>query len=199
MLLRWAASGQHTAVHHRSRVAMASTQASAANTEAPQPPPRYRPNVGICVFNSKGQVFAAQRLKDTKGEWQMPQGGIDPGEDAAEAALRELQEETSVRSVRIVSRINRWLTYDFPPEVKAKLYGQWQNYDGQTQLWFLLRFEGDDAEVNLDVVVEHKEFKAWRWMPLEDLPSKVIGFKQGVYEQVVKEFAPVIKQHVASS
>ncbi len=178
---------------------MASAQASAASSGVPQPPLRYRPNVGICVFNNKGLVFAAQRLKDTKGEWQMPQGGIDAGEDAAEAALRELREETSVTSVHIVSRIDQWLSYDFPPEVKAKLYGSWEKYDGQTQLWFLLKFEGDDAEVNLDVDVEHKEFKAWRWMPLEDLPSKVIGFKQGVYEQVVKEFAPVIKQHVGSS
>jgi putative (di)nucleoside polyphosphate hydrolase len=174
-----------------------SQDAGAASGASPSPPPRYRPNVGICLFNAEGKVFAAQRLGDSNGEWQMPQGGVDPGEDAADAALRELLEETSVSSARIVGRTDRWLSYAFPPEVRAKLHGGWAKYDGQAQLWFLLKFEGEEGEIDLEV--EHREFKAWRWMVLEETPELVVSFKRGVYEAVVREFAPLIRRHVGGS
>ncbi|KAF8071113.1 rppH [Scenedesmus sp. PABB004] len=151
----------------------------------------YRPNVGVCVVNSAGLVFAAQRTKDTgrKAAWQMPQGGIDPHETSAlAAALRELKEETSITSVEVVAELPRWLTYDFPPDVRSRLWGEWAHFKGQAQRWFLLRFTGDDAEVDLNT--EHREFRAWRWAPLEELPGAVIGFKRAVYEEVAAEFGP---------
>jgi putative (di)nucleoside polyphosphate hydrolase len=138
-------------------------------------------------------VFTAQRLTGSKGEWQMPQGGVDPGEDAADAALRELFEETSIKSASIVGRADRWLSYDFPPEVLARQHGDWAKYIGQSQLWFLVQFEGQDSEINVEV--EHQEFGAWQWMALEETPEHVVSFKRGVYEQVVSGFAPLIRQH----
>jgi putative (di)nucleoside polyphosphate hydrolase len=190
---RWpSAMGQQGAGGSRGAAAAAAAASSQDAGPSP-PPPRYRPNVGICLFNAEGRVFAAQRLGASNGEWQMPQGGVDLGEDAADAALRELLEETSVSSARIVGRTDRWLTYDFPPEVRAKLHGGWAKYEGQAQLWFLLRFEGLDSEIDLEV--EHQEFSAWRWVALEETPELVVAFKRGVYEQVVREFGPLISRH----
>lgn len=155
----------------------------------------YRLNVGICLVNREGLVFAAQRVDDRQGTWQMPQGGIDVGEDPAIAALRELQEETSVSSARIVATFDRsWLTYDFPTHVRCKLHGSWTKYRGQAQRWFLVQFDGEDSEIDLDTA--HREFSSWRWAPLHELPPAVIEFKRGVYQQVAEEFAPIIERLV---
>jgi putative (di)nucleoside polyphosphate hydrolase len=159
----------------------------------------YRPCVGVALFNDKGRVFIAQRRPD-KGpeyrdqvfEWQMPQGGIDPGEDPYNAALRELYEETNIRSTKLLAEAPDWLNYDLPNAVLGKsLKGR---YRGQTQRWFALRFTGDESEI--DVIAPgggaHKpEFIAWRWERLEALPALIVPFKRGVYEQVVTAFSGI--------
>ncbi len=152
----------------------------------------YRPNAGLMLVNAAGNVFVGKRL-DTEGHaWQMPQGGIDKGEDPEAAALRELEEETGIAAglVEIMAVSKGWITYDFPPEVAAKL---WKNragrprFRGQKQRWFLMRFKGVDADVN--IATAHPEFEDWKWMPPAALPAHIVPFKRGIYEQVLAEFA----------
>lgn len=146
----------------------------------------YRPCVGIALFNRDGLVFAAERI-DTPGAWQMPQGGIDKGEEPRAAALRELEEEIGTRSAEIIGESADWLTYDLPPELVGKV---WKGkYRGQRQKWFALRFTGRDADI--DIVTKHPEFKAWRWLALADLPDLIVPFKRAVYEAVAREFAGI--------
>lgn len=145
----------------------------------------YRPCVGMMVVNTAGLVFVAQRL-DTPGEaWQMPQGGINEGEDPEAAALRELEEEIGTRNVRIVERTSDWLTYDLPAELIGKIWGG--RYRGQKQLWFLMRFLGADSEINIHT--SPAEFSAWKWMAIEELPRAIVPFKQALYEELVARFA----------
>ncbi|KAF6252416.1 NUDIX hydrolase domain-like protein [Scenedesmus sp. NREL 46B-D3] len=151
----------------------------------------YRPNVGVCLVNRHGMVFAATRVDDPTKSWQMPQGGIDPGEEPLAAAVRELQEETSISSVQVLAEAQRWLSYDFPPEARARLSSYWARYKGQAQRWFLFKFTGDDSEV--DLATSHREFSEWRWMPLEQLPGAVVPFKKPVYEAVLAEFGPAVE------
>ncbi len=157
-------------------------------------PPPYRPCVGICVFNGAGKVFLGQRIGgpehvDATHSWQLPQGGIDKGEDPFEAALRELYEETSIRSVTRLGEVEDWLTYDLP----SKIVGEaWRGkYRGQTQKWFALRFTGMDGEINIlkPGGGKHKaEFQDWRWEDIERITDLVIPFKRQVYEEVTKAF-----------
>jgi putative (di)nucleoside polyphosphate hydrolase len=155
----------------------------------------YRPCVGVALFNARGRVFIGRRTEgpehvDATHVWQMPQGGIDEGEDPWPAALRELYEETNVRSVQRLAEIEEWLAYDLPPDVAAQA---WRGrYRGQKQKWYALRFTGKDSEI--DVAHPggggHKpEFVEWRWEPIANLPSLIIPFKQAVYARVVAEFA----------
>ena len=155
----------------------------------------YRPCVGLTVFNREGRVFIGRRVNgpehvDATHVWQMPQGGLDPGEDTYDCALRELYEETSIRSVEHLATINDWLTYDIP---RAIVGHAWEGkYRGQTQKWFALRFTGKEKEINIASPGGggHKpEFVEWRWEPLENLPEMVVPFKRPVYERVVKEFS----------
>lgn len=153
----------------------------------------YRPCVGIALFNAAGKVFIARRagLPDGDGQfaWQMPQGGIDPDEDPAQAALRELAEETGVTSVAMIGETPGWMTYDLPP---AMLKSSWKGrYRGQAQKWFALRLTGSESEINVvSPPGGHRpEFDAWRWEDLARTPSLVVPFKRAVYEQVVKTFA----------
>lgn len=160
----------------------------------------YRPCVGIALFNADGRVWTGCRSdKNAEGEgegfwWQMPQGGLDDGEDPYRAALRELYEETSVRSVSLIREAPDWFTYDLPPE----LVGQsWKGrYRGQKQKWFALRFEGEESEIDvLDPGDGDKpEFSEWRWERLERLPELIIPFKRSVYEQVVDAFKDIAKR-----
>ncbi len=154
----------------------------------------YRPCVGLMVINRAGLVFIGRRKNglehvDATHAWQMPQGGVDPGEDPWPAALRELREETSIRSVEKLAEIPEWLAYDIPRD----LVGQaWKGkYRGQRQKWFALRFSGDESEINIaHPEGAHKpEFTDWRWEPMKNLPGLVIPFKRPVYERVVEEFA----------
>jgi putative (di)nucleoside polyphosphate hydrolase len=156
----------------------------------------YRPCVGVVMLNAQGLAFIGRRVGgpehlDLSHAWQMPQGGIDDGEEPWPAALRELREETNIRSVERLGEIADWLTYDIPRD----LVGQaWKGkYRGQKQKWFALRFTGTESEID----VEHpdggheQEFAAWRWEPLQNVPDLVVPFKRAVYERVVREFLPL--------
>ncbi|UDL94771.1 MULTISPECIES: RNA pyrophosphohydrolase [Lichenihabitans] len=155
----------------------------------------YRPCVGIALFNRQGLVFIGRRRnKRTMDnvapgyEWQMPQGGVDMGEQPHAAAIRELKEETNVSSASLLGEAPRWLSYDLPTDISRKVMKG--RFKGQTQKWFAFRFEGDDSEINIDHPEGgHKpEFDAWRWESLERLPDLIIPFKREVYVAVVDEF-----------
>lgn len=155
--------------------------------EDPRP---YRPNVGAALFNRAGRVLVAHRADqpaDAPGSWQMPQGGIDPGEDPAAAVLRELAEEIGTHRARIIGEHPDWLSYDLP--VSMQKGGRWGRYRGQTQRWFALRFLGEDSDIRLDAD-PHPEFDAWRWAELPEIPGLVVAFKRPIYEILARAFAP---------
>jgi len=157
---------------------------SDSNTEDTLP---YRRCVGIMVFNGRGEVFVGKRVNmDGRAHaWQMPQGGIDKGEEPLEAALRELEEETAIRSVDLIGESKDWLSYDLPADVRGRWAGR---YRGQTQKWFVFRFVGDEVEINL-AAHGSIEFCEWKWMPLHDIVDIVVPFKQPVYESLVRQFS----------
>lgn len=148
----------------------------------------YRKNVGVMLINSEDHVFVGQRLDSEAPAWQMPQGGIDKGEDPKTAALRELEEETGVSPnlVTLIAETDGWIAYDLPHDIVPRI---WKGrYRGQEQKWFLLRFHGTDDQVNIEV--DHQEFSEWRWLPVADLVENIVPFKRSVYEQVIAEFSP---------
>lgn len=151
----------------------------------------YRPNVGAALFGRDGRVLVARRADlpaDASGErvWQLPQGGIDEGEDPRSAVLRELAEEIGTANATIIGEHEDWLTYDLPPELIGRaLRGR---YRGQRQKWFALRFQGTDAEIRLDLHTEI-EFDAWKWIELSALPELRVGFKKPIYEILARSFA----------
>ena len=148
----------------------------------------YRPCAGVMLINHEGKVFVGQRLDSTLEAWQMPQGGIDPGEDALDAAYRELWEETGVgrEHVELVAAAPEELWYDLPDDLIGKVWqGKWR---GQRQRWFLFRFLGDDAQV--DIETAEPEFRAWRWAEPDDLPELIVPFKRELYRQLLAIFAP---------
>jgi putative (di)nucleoside polyphosphate hydrolase len=158
----------------------------------------YRPCVGVTLINRDGLVFIGRRSEgpehiDETHVWQMPQGGLDPGEEPFSCALRELYEETNVKSVEHVAEIDDWLSYDIPREIVGQA---WKGkYRGQTQKWFLLRFTGKDKEIDVERPGGGKhdpEFIAWRWEPMRNLPGLVVPFKRKIYERIVKEFSPLV-------
>ncbi len=153
-------------------------------------PALYRPCAGLMIANAEGRVFVGKRIDTKEGDWwQMPQGGVDPGEDADEAAYRELFEETGIPrgKVEIVARSERELFYDLPAELNGKLWGG--RYVGQRQSWFLMRFAGVDADIDLNAH-DPAEFNAFRWIEPAQLPDLIIPFKRPVYEAVLEMFAP---------
>ncbi len=146
-----------------------------------------RPCVGVTLFNAQGLVFTGKRLDTAVEAWQMPQGGIDKGEDALTAAFRELEEETGVTQARLLAEMPGTIDYDLPDELLGKaLKGK---YSGQQQNWFAMLFEGADADIN--IATEHPEFGEWRWLPLEELPNVIVPFKKALYSHVVEAFLPV--------
>jgi putative (di)nucleoside polyphosphate hydrolase len=150
--------------------------------------PGYRPCAGIMLLNGDGKVFVGQRLDSVVEAWQMPQGGIDPGEAARDAALRELGEETGIAPhlVEIVAQSAGEHLYDLPPELIGILWNG--KYRGQSQTWFLMRFLGSDADV--DIATKTQEFRAWQWASIETLVDLIVPFKRELYANVIAEFRP---------
>lgn len=148
----------------------------------------YRPCAGIMLLNGDGRAFVGQRIDTTVEAWQMPQGGIDPGEEAEEAAIRELGEEIGVRAdqVALIAEAPGEFFYDLPDELVGRVWkGKWR---GQRQKWFLFRFLGDDLDIN--IATEHPEFSTWRWVEPAELPRLIVPFKRALYEEVLAAFAP---------
>jgi putative (di)nucleoside polyphosphate hydrolase len=171
------------------------------NTKSPIDPASlgYRPCVGIMLLNPAGLIWIGCRA-DFKNEaegrgawWQMPQGGIDDGEDPAKAAHRELFEETAIRSARIIREHHGWLNYDLPPDLIGKAWGG--RYRGQKQKWFAMRFEGNDSEVSIAPHHGPKaEFVDWRWAPLPEVMDLIVPFKRDVYRTVLADFADLAQR-----
>ena len=151
----------------------------------------YRPCVGVMVLNARNEVWVGRRVNSpNQGQysafWQMPQGGIDDGEAPAVAALRELFEETSIRSAIILAESTEWHRYDLPSDLIGRIWGG--RYRGQEQRWFAVRFTGDDSEIDIAPPGHEREFDTWRWAPMAELPKLIVPFKRDVYSKVIAEF-----------
>ncbi|NKK36647.1 RNA pyrophosphohydrolase [Rhizobium leguminosarum bv. viciae] len=155
----------------------------------------YRPCVGVMILNRDGLVWAGRRISDGNSEydgspqlWQMPQGGIDKGEDPLDAAYRELYEETGIKTVTLLAEARDWINYDLPPALIG--IGLRGKFRGQTQRWFAFRFDGDDSEIAINPPPggHEPEFDAWEWKPMQQLPELIVPFKRAVCDQVVAEF-----------
>ncbi len=150
----------------------------------------YRPCVGVMLVNMDGRVFVGQRIDSQVEAWQMPQGGIDPGEEEKEAAFRELGEETGISPdhVEIIAKARDEHLYDLPPELVGKLWGG--KFRGQRQTWFLARFLGSDSDI--DIATPHPEFSQWKWIDPEALPDVIVPFKRKLYRDILQEFKALI-------
>lgn len=148
----------------------------------------YRPCAGVMLVNRDGRVFVGQRLDSTLEAWQMPQGGIDPGEEPLDAAIRELGEETGIApdQVSLITAAPGEFLYDLPEDMIGKVWkGKWR---GQRQRWFLFRFLGADTDI--DIATAHPEFRAWRWVEADELPRLIVPFKKKLYEDVLAALRP---------
>ena len=147
-----------------------------------------RLGVGIIVLNKENKVFVGKRRDNPTNKWQMPQGGVDRGENLVNAMKRELKEETSIRSIEILKELEGWTEYELPDYLLGKI---WRGkYRGQKQKWFIVRFLGRDEEINLKTT--HPEFIEWQWLDIENLPSVIVHFKKKVYEKLL----PAIKSFI---
>ena len=152
----------------------------------------YRPCVGVMLVNADGRVFVGRRIDNKEGDWwQMPQGGVDEGEDLKEAALRELAEETGVGAehVSLIQNTREPIRYDLPEDLIGKLWGG--KYRGQEQIWFLARFSGEDSDIDL-AAHDPAEFCDWKWVDPEQLPDLIVPFKKRVYRAVLEEFRELV-------
>jgi putative (di)nucleoside polyphosphate hydrolase len=142
----------------------------------------YRRGVGIMLLNHQNEVFVGQRADAQGDAWQMPQGGIDDDEQPREAAFRELKEEIGTDKAQIIAESKTWLRYDLPPDLRQRWNNRWR---GQQQKWFVMRFQGVDADIN--VATEHPEFSAWKWVSIERLPDLIVSFKRQLYLDLLQE------------
>jgi putative (di)nucleoside polyphosphate hydrolase len=149
----------------------------------------YRPCVGIMLINDNGHIFGGQRIDNRAEAWQMPQGGIDAGEDVETACFREMREEIGTDKADILSIHPEWLNYDIPLPLADRLWGG--SYRGQSQKWVALRYTGQDSDIN--IATEEPEFFSWQWMSPADLIQLAVPFKQPVYEDIMTQFAQYIK------
>ena len=142
-----------------------------------------RLGVGIALLNQENNVFVGKRIDNPANSWQMPQGGVDKNEDLLQAAKRELEEETSIKTVKIIKELNEWQTYDLPKNLLGKL---WEGkYRGQKQKWFIMKFLGKNNEINIKT--ERPEFLDWKWIKPSDLPTVAVDFKLNIYKKMAKE------------
>ncbi len=151
----------------------------------------YRKNAGVILVNKAGLIFAGKRIDNPGNAWQMPQGGIDKGEDAPTAALRELEEETGVSRdlVTVEAESAEWLTYNLPDDLVPKI---WKGrYRGQKQRWYVMRFHGEDSDI--DICKEHPEFSEWQWMTPDALVESIVPFKRDIYASLFGEFATYLR------
>ena len=147
-----------------------------------------RKGVGVALLNNNNQIFVAKRIDNPNDFWQMPQGGIDKGENPLEAAFRELKEETSIKNVKLIQEVTDEITYLLPDSLLGII---WKGkFKGQTQKWFIMRFIGKDNEINLRT--KHPEFLEWKWVNIESITDKVVDFKLHVYERIKKELKKLI-------
>ena len=147
----------------------------------------YRQGVGIMLVNQEGKVFVAQRIDMPSAAWQMPQGGIDKGESPIEAAWRELKEETGTDKAEMIGESPDWYDYDLPTDLAPRI---WRGrFRGQTQKWFVFRFLGSDADI--DIATEKPEFSDWKWADIAELPALIVPFKQALYRQLVADLGPL--------
>ena len=143
----------------------------------------YRHGVGMMVFNDEKQIFVGKRI-DNQEAWQMPQGGVDKGENVEVAAKRELYEETGIQSIRIIKKSDKEYIYDLPDHLLGKI---WKGkYKGQKQTWYLMKFLGPDSEININQ--KHPEFNEWKWVSIDELPNLIVSFKKDLYQAVIAEF-----------
>jgi len=149
----------------------------------------YRPCAGVMLLNHMNKVFVGQRIDTTMEAWQMPQGGIDEGEDPEQSMWRELKEEIGTADAEIIAKTEDWLTYDLPDDLVGRVWGG--KYRGQKQIWFLMRFLGKDSDINLET--HHPEFNAWRWVDVSEVPKLIVPFKRDLYYAIISEFAPLIE------
>jgi putative (di)nucleoside polyphosphate hydrolase len=150
----------------------------------------YRPGVGLAIINSNNLLFIGERI-DSPGSWQMPQGGIDENEQPEEAVLREMKEEIGTDQATILAWSKEWLHYELPNALIPKLWNG--KYRGQKQLWFLLRFIGNDSDINIHT--EHPEFSSWKWSDFDSVTDKIVPFKRKIYSKILAEFRPLIKDN----
>ena len=149
----------------------------------------YRQGVGVVLMNNDGKVFVAQRIDTSEPAWQLPQGGIDKGENPYAAAIRALEEETGITNATLVAETNDWLRYDLPADLQSKV---WKGrYKGQEQKWYLMRVTGTDDEINL--ATEHPEFSAWKWADFRTIPELIVEFKQVLYWQIIDAFSDHVR------
>ena len=147
-----------------------------------------RSGVGIVVLNKSDKVFVAKRIDNPKNFWQMPQGGVDEGEDFLKAAYRELEEETSIKNVELIKELDGMITYELPDRLLGII---WKGkYRGQKQKWFLMKFVGEDNEININT--KHPEFLDWKWIDLEQITEVVVDFKLHVYKELQEKVKKII-------
>ncbi len=147
-----------------------------------------RIGVGIALLNSKNKVFVGKRIDNHKNFWQLPQGGVDDNENYLNAAKRELKEETSIKSVELIKELDGWLKYDLPENLIGKVWNG--KYGGQKQKWFIMKFLGNDNEININT--EHPEFLEWKWIELEKITDFVVDFKLNIYKEIKEKVKEII-------